>query len=87
MKAKEGALFTRIDMPDAAGHGGNSDTGNIARKWFSKDDRSAVLKLIEDEDEESLQEKRKKYGDLLQRFSVILRILSSKQTQIRYGMF
>ena len=85
--AKEGELFTRIDMPDAAGHGGNSDTGNIARKWFSKDDRSAVLKLIEDEDEESLQEKRKKYGDLLQRFSVILRILSSKQTQIRYGMF
>ena len=86
-KAKHGPLSMKFDMPDASGHGGTSDTGNVARKFFSIERRNDVLDLIEPKDEPNLAEDKRKYCDLLQRFSIILRIVSSKDSPIYHTIF
>ena len=74
-------------MADSSGHGGSSDTGNVARKWFSYSEREHVLNLIEGPDEEDVRRNRKSYGDILKRFSIILRTISSKENQIDHSSF
>ena len=86
-KSQCGGLYMKIDMADAAGHSGTTDTGNIARKWFSYDRRLAVLDLIENSDKGDVQNTKEMYGDLLHRFSVILRVVSSKEKQIDHLLF
>ena len=85
-RAKRSPLFVRIDTHDSLSSSGTSDTGNIARKFFSQAARNAVLNLIEGEGEDDIAN-RSKIKDLLQRFSIILRILSSKSVKILYLPF
>lgn len=85
-KAKKNKLFMKLDMPDSTGHGGSSDTGNVAKRFFSDERRNAVLELIDITCHEDDMNK-KKIADMLQRFSVILRIISSKDHLINYIAF
>ena len=79
-KAKEPELALKLDMPDASGCGGNSDTGNVAKTFLSAEKREAVLKLfkVEEEEKECLR-------TLLQNYSIIMRLLSSKNEPIFTG--
>ena len=70
-----GPLAMKFDVPDKYGHGGNSDTANVARKFFSAESRPHVVDLFNPESEET----RKNISLLLQNISVILRIISSKE--------
>ena len=85
-KAKRSPLFVRIDTHDSLSSSGTSDTGNIARKFFSQAARNDVVNLIEGTGEDDIANKTK-IKDLLQRFSIILRILSSKSVKILYLPF
>ena len=85
-KARNSPLFIKIDTHDSSSNTGTSDTGNLARKFFSYSARKAVLDLIEDTEEDTIENKAK-VQDLLQRFSIILRVLSSKSVKIVYSVF
>ena len=85
-RGRESPLFMKIDTHDASSSSGTSDTGNMARKFFSASSRNDVLDLIEGTGEE-LQRNKAKVNDLLQRFSIVLRILSSKSIKIDYTKF
>ena len=84
-KARHSPLFMKIDTHDSTSSG-TTDTGNIARKFFSSSSRDNVLDLIEGDGEDTIINKSK-FKDLLQRFSIILRILSSKSVKIIYRLF
>lgn len=66
----------RLDVADSSGHGGNSNTGNNARAFFSDEKRDHVVDLLP-----GSQEEKEKFRELLERFSLILRIVSSKKVQ------
>ena len=74
LKARNSPLFMKIDTHDSTSSG-TTDTGNIARKFFSSSSRDNVLDLIEGDGEDTIINKSK-FKDLLQRFSIILRILN-----------
>ena len=44
--ATKGPLHLRLDQPDPHGHGGNSDTGQMARAFFSQENTDEVLNLV-----------------------------------------
>ena len=44
--ATHGPLHLRLDQPDSHGHGGNSDTGPMARAFFSQEKSTDVLDLV-----------------------------------------
>ena len=85
-KARGAPLYIKLDTHDSTTSSGTSDTGNIARKFFSSSSRKNVLDLIEGSGEDSARN-RCKIKDLLQRYSIILRILSSKSLKIAYEPF
>ena len=85
-KARGFPLYMKLDTHDSSTSSGTSDTGNLARKFFSSSSRKDVLDLIEGAGEVAT-ENRSKIKDLLQRFSIILRILSSKSLKIAYESF
>ena len=58
-KARQSPLFVKIDTHDSSSTSGTSDTGNLARKFFSYSDRNAVLDLIESTVEVTWQTKQK----------------------------
>ena len=70
-----GPLAMKFDVPDKYGHGGNTDTANVERKFFSAKHRQDVVDLFNPESEET----RKNISLVLQNISVILRIISSKE--------
>jgi hypothetical protein len=76
-QAREGDLHMKLDEPDPTGSGGNTDTAAVARAFFSSQKRQAVLDLFKGDDvQNSAIEK------LLLQFSVILRVISSKERKI-----
>ena len=65
-------LGIAYDYPDSGGHGGNTTTGEAARKVFgSKELRSRLTKLCP-------REQRRKYERLLFNDNVILRLTSCR---------
>ena len=86
LKARSAPLFTQLDTPSHGGTGGTSDSGNVARMFFSFDKRNAVIDLVEGNSQMS-NDHRSKVKDLIQRFSIILRVLSSKSVLIDYSKF
>ena len=86
LKARSAPLFTQLDTPSHCGTGGTSDSGNVARMFFSFDKRNAVIDLVEGNSQMS-NDHRSKVKDLIQRFSIILRVLSSKSVLIDYSKF
>ena len=86
LRARSAPLFTQLDTPSSGGTAGTSDTGNVARMFFSQDKRNEVIELVEGNSEMS-NDHRSKVKDLLQRFSIILRVLSSKSVLISYSQF
>ena len=85
-KARTSPLFIKIDTHNSTSSAGTSDTGNLARKFFSDSARNDVVDLIEGTGEDPNNNKEK-VRDLLQRFSIVLRVLSSKSLKIRYSNF
>ena len=70
--------FIKLDMPSSSsGFGGTSDTGNVARSFFSSDKRIDIVNLIDETSSLDAAVNKVKVANLLQRFSIILRILSS----------
>ena len=49
----------KLDLPDASGHGGSTDTGNVARTFFSFEKRQDVVALVEGEEYEDVENKWK----------------------------
>ena len=87
MKAKvkvqdvfEKVLGRRIDTADATGHSGNSLTGPLARRFFSKKCRDLLSQLVKGTDLDFIVK-------LHLNFSVILRIISSKDRKIDVYQF
>ena len=68
-------LGMKLDQPDPNGSGGNTDTAELGRKFFSEKKRIGVLNLFKAEDETT----QVAILEILQGFSVILRVISSKQ--------
>ena len=77
-EARTSPLHLKLDQPDPYGHGGNSDTANTARIFFSEKARPHIVKLFKPKTEED----KEKIEDLLHKFNVVLRVLSCKQ-QVR----
>lgn len=73
----------RLDCPDPYGSGGNTDTANNARRFFSEEKRDDVLTLFPGASSDQLENLKK----LLKRFNVILRIVSSKSRIIDTDSF
>ena len=72
-KAKEG-LNLPLNAPNPSGTGGNCDNGNMAKQFFSPENREKVLDLYEPFDETTQREEMRR---VLQGFNVILRVMSS----------
>jgi hypothetical protein len=68
-------LHLRVDRPDPYGRGGNTNKGPTADTFFSEASRDHLCSLFNDEDGPDMQE-------LLQRLSVILRVVSSSSRTI-----
>ena len=75
-------LHLQLDQPDPCGSGGSSDTAAVARTFFSFKKRQDVLKLFHGNSEQNSA-----IDTLLRNFSVILRIISSKERQIDTDSF
>ena len=81
-KAMNVGPYLKLDLPSStSGSSGTTNTGNVARTFFSAEKRQDVVDLLDDPTNKLM------LADLLQKFSVILRILSSKETQINYSAF
>ena len=81
-KAMEMGPYLKLDLPSStSGSSGTTNTGNVARTFFSAEKRQDIVDLLDDPTNKLM------LADLLQKFSVILRILSSKETQINYSAF
>jgi hypothetical protein len=81
-KARYGDLHMKLDQPDASGSGGNSDTAAAARQFFSAKKRLPVLNLFDGNAAE-----KEAIEKLLKMFSIILRVVSSKERQIDSDSF
>ena len=68
-------LGMKLDQPDPNGSGGNTDTAKLGQSFFSEEKRMGVLNLFKAEDETT----QIVILEILQGFSVILRVISSKQ--------
>ena len=66
----------RLDMPDAGGSGGSSDDGNTYRALFSEKNREKFVDLFDRKDGSFTEELRSAIRELIQRFSVILRVVN-----------
>ena len=77
-----GPLHMRLDQPDSSGHGGNSDTGQMSRTFFSSEKRDNVIDLIHGSEEEKQSARQ-----LHKNFSIILRVISSKAKEIDVESF
>ena len=71
------------DQPDPTGAGGNTTTGNIAKRLLEPEKRQHIVALFKFD----LPNKAEQLGKLLQSISVILSILSSWRKQIRINEF
>ena len=76
-KSRLPGINLKLGMPDLRGSGGTADTGGTAKSFLSEAKREEVLSLfdVEGEQKEALR-------TLLQGYSVILRLLSSKNKLI-----
>ena len=86
LKARSAPLFTQLDTPSSGGTAGTSDSGNVARMFFSYEKRNEVCALLE-ENANISNDHRSMIKDLIQRFSIILRVLSSKSVLVDYSKF
>ena len=73
LEAKEGPLHLRLDCPDSYGHGGSSDTGVMARRFFEERNRPHVVALMK-----GTVAEKEGLCKLHEQFSVVLRVMSSK---------
>jgi len=80
--ARYGDVHLKLDQPDSSGTGGNSDTAAVARSFFSAKKRRSVLDLFEGSSAE-----KEAIEKLLKMFSIILRVISSKEKQIDTDSF
>ena len=64
-------------MVDSGGSGGSTDDGNTYRKLFSEASREKFLDLFDAKDGSFSEELRMSLRELIQRFSVILRVVNS----------
>ena len=72
-KAKQ-SLGLKVDQPTI---GGSTNTGNVARRFFESRNRQKIIDLFNGTESE-----KKALGELHRRFSVILKLISSKKTTI-----
>ena len=80
--ARYGDVHLKLDQPDSSGTGGNSYTAAVARSFFSAKKRRSVLDLFEGSSAE-----KEAIEKLLKMFSIILRVISSKEKQIDTDSF
>ena len=73
-------LGRRIDTADSSGHSGNSLTGNLARRLFSKECRVLLSQLVQGPMLDALMK-------LHLNLSVILRVISSKGRKVDIDLF
>jgi hypothetical protein len=76
-EAARGPLHMRLDQPDSHGAGGSSDTGQTARQFFSQKKRADFIALLKGTEKEKEDLKK-----LHENYSVILRVMSSKEKEI-----
>ncbi len=76
-EAARGPLHMRLDQPDSHGAGGSTDTGQTARQFFSQKKRSDFIALLNGTEKEKEDMKK-----LHENYSVILRVMSSKEKEI-----
>ena len=73
------SLHMKLDQPDAYGRGGSTNTAGMARRFFRPNNRQKLLDLIY-----GTREEKKAFAILHKKFSVILRLISSKKKQIDF---
>ena len=74
-EARYGPLSLKLDCPDPYGSGGNCDTAELARRFFKPENRNFVVDLFKPKTERE----RSSIGEMLQKISIVLRIISSKE--------
>ena len=82
VNATNGKLHMKLDQPDCSGHGGKSDTAQMARAFFSPEKQEHVIDLFEGTDEEKAN-----LNLLLKNLSLILKIISTKSKEIDVHKF
>lgn len=80
--AAHGPLHMRLDQPDSSGHGGNSDTAQMGRNFFTDEKRDLIMNLVQGTDTE-----RSLLKILHENFSLILRVISSKSREVKVDVF
>ncbi len=81
-RAQKGPLHLKIDCPDSCGAGGSTDTAELARKFFRVENIVHILDLVE-----GRRQEKESIRVLHRQFSVILRVVSSKQRQVDVDSF
>jgi hypothetical protein len=76
-KAWSGPLHLKLDQPDSAGAGGTTDTAENAWMFFLEKNREHVVALVE-----GSQSEKDTFRNLHKNFSVILRVICSKERLI-----
>ena len=72
--ARNGPLHMRLDVPDSSGHGGTTDTAEMARNFFTQKNRTHFIDMIE-----GTVAEKEGFKKLHENVSIILRILVSKR--------
>ena len=78
-KAKKPPLAMRLDFPDESGCGGNTDTSQIARRFFTEKNREGVVDLFDPPEPETAEKFREDVHKLHRKISVFLRVMKSRR--------
>ena len=76
-EAHTGSLHMKLDAPDSSGHGGTSDTAEMARAFFSQANREHFLSLLE-----GTVAEREGLRKLHEGVSIIQQVLVSKSREV-----
>ena len=75
--ARTGPLHMKLDVPDSSGHGGTSDTAEMARAFFTQNNREHFLGLVA-----GTVAEREGLRKLHENVSIILRVFVSKNHEV-----
>ena len=78
-RARKPPLSMRIDFPDESGCGGNTDTSQIARRFFTEKNREGVVALFDPPEAESAEQFRADVSELHRKISIFLRVMMSRR--------
>ena len=80
--SQTGPLHLKLDCPDATGAGGNTDTAQMGRRFFEANNAEHFIALVH-----GTAKEKEAFRSLHQNFSVILRVVSSKDHKIDVDAF